>query len=153
LTAPEDSLIDIRTASAEETAALGERIAGRLAPGSILALRGGLGAGKTCLVKGIARGLGVKETVTSPTYTIISEYSGFLPLYHIDAYRLEGDDDFESAGARELIYDGGVSVIEWSERLSSSLPRDCIVVEIEINGPEGRVFHISGLDLDEPSGN
>jgi tRNA threonylcarbamoyladenosine biosynthesis protein TsaE len=153
LTAPEDSLIDLRTASAEETLALGERIAGCLAPGSVLALRGGLGAGKTCLVKGIARGLGVKETVTSPTYTIISEYSGFLPLYHIDAYRLKGDDDFENTGAGELISGGGVSVIEWSERLSSSLPRDRIVIEIEIDGPGSRVFHISGLNLDEPSGN
>jgi tRNA threonylcarbamoyladenosine biosynthesis protein TsaE len=151
LTGPEDSLIEVLTASAEETIALGERIAVRLGPGAVLALRGGLGAGKTCLVKGIARGLGVKETVTSPTYTIISEYSGFLPLYHIDAYRLEGDDDFENTGAGELISGGGVSVIEWSERLSSSLPDDVIVIEIEISGPDSRVFHISGLDLDEPS--
>jgi tRNA threonylcarbamoyladenosine biosynthesis protein TsaE len=151
LTKPEDSLIDVLTASAEETLVLGERIAGCLRPGAVLALRGGLGAGKTCLARGIARGLGVKENVTSPTYTIISEYSGFLPLYHIDAYRLDGDDDFENTGAGELISGGGVSVIEWSERLSSSLPGDAVVIDIEIKGPDSRVFHISGLDLDESS--
>ncbi|MDR1586166.1 MAG: tRNA (adenosine(37)-N6)-threonylcarbamoyltransferase complex ATPase subunit type 1 TsaE [Treponema sp.] len=151
MTKPEDSLIDVLTASAEETLVLGERIAGCLRPGAVLALRGGLGAGKTCLARGIARGLGVKENVTSPTYTIISEYSGFLPLYHIDAYRLDGDDDFENTGAGELISGGGVSVIEWSERLSSSLPGDAVVIDIEIKGPDSRVFHISGLDLDESS--
>jgi tRNA threonylcarbamoyladenosine biosynthesis protein TsaE len=125
---------------------LGERIARRLKAGSVLALRGGLGAGKTCLVKGIARGLGVKEIVTSPTYTIVSEYEGALPLYHIDAYRLLGDEDFENCGAAELLAADGVSVIEWSERLSS-LPDGVQTIEIEIRGPAVRCFHFSSPEF------
>jgi tRNA threonylcarbamoyladenosine biosynthesis protein TsaE len=79
---PGDSLAEIISSSPEETMALGARLARRLGPGSVVALRGGLGAGKTCLAKGIARGLGIDEAVTSPTYTIVSEYRGRLPLYH-----------------------------------------------------------------------
>jgi tRNA threonylcarbamoyladenosine biosynthesis protein TsaE len=137
------------SASPEETEALGERIARRLRPGSVVALRGGLGAGKTCLAKGIARGLGVEETVTSPTYTIISEYPGRIPLYHIDAYRLEGDEDFENLGGSELLSGEGVSVIEWSERIPHALPRDNISIEIAITGDRRRVFKISGMEGEE----
>jgi tRNA threonylcarbamoyladenosine biosynthesis protein TsaE len=114
--------------------AIGEKISGRLKKGSIVALRGGLGAGKTCLAKGIARGLGILEEVTSPTYTIISEYSqaSRVPLYHIDAYRLKGDDDFEALGGNEYIYGEGISVIEWSERLPLSIPPTAVVIEISL---------------------
>jgi tRNA threonylcarbamoyladenosine biosynthesis protein TsaE len=127
--------------------ALGERIARRLDRGSVVALRGGLGAGKTCLTKGIARGLGIDETITSPTYTIISEYQGRLPLYHVDAYRLEGDEDFENLGGEELLYGGGVSVIEWSERIPRSLPENTIGIEIVISGGGRRIIRISGITL------
>ena len=116
-------------------------------PGAVVALRGGLGSGKTCLTKGIARGLGVRETVTSPTYTIISEYAGELSLCHIDAYRLAGDDDFESTGAPELLGGDGVAVIEWSERIPRSLPEDAIAVTIEITGPRERRIRVAGLEL------
>jgi tRNA threonylcarbamoyladenosine biosynthesis protein TsaE len=85
-------LVKLFSASPEETRAAGERLAPHLPKGAVVALRGGLGAGKTCFAKGIARGLGITEEITSPTYTIISEYEG--PFYHIDAYRLAGDDDF-----------------------------------------------------------
>jgi tRNA threonylcarbamoyladenosine biosynthesis protein TsaE len=132
------------SASPEETIALGERIARLLGPGSVVALRGGLGAGKTCLAKGIARGLGVEETVTSPTYTIVSEYRGSLPFYHIDAYRLAGDEDFESLGGRELLYGGGVAVIEWSERIPQSLPGNTIFIEISLSAGQRRGFRIFG---------
>jgi tRNA threonylcarbamoyladenosine biosynthesis protein TsaE len=135
------------SSSPEETGALGERLARRLGPGSVLALRGGLGAGKTCLVKGIARGLGITENVTSPTYTIVSEYSGAVPLYHIDAYRLNGDEDFENTGAGELIGGRGIAIIEWSERIPHSVPPEAITVEIDITGPESRTFRI----YDEPA--
>jgi len=123
-----------------------------LKQGSVIALRGGLGAGKTCLVKGIARGLGITENVTSPTYTIISEYSARLngetaPLYHIDAYRLNGDADFENTGAGELMGDRGITVIEWSERIPHSVPPDAIKIEIEITGPQSRLFRV----YDEPA--
>jgi len=132
--------------------ALGERIASSLKPGSVVALYGGLGAGKTCLAKGLARGLGIKENITSPTYTIVSEYRACLdgrviPLYHIDAYRLNGDEDFESTGAGEFIGGEGITIIEWSERIPLSIPRDAITVEIEITGLQSRIFRVRGSDI------
>jgi tRNA threonylcarbamoyladenosine biosynthesis protein TsaE len=126
--------------------ALGEYIAGFLEPGSVIALRGSLGSGKTCLAKGIARGLGITEIITSPTYTIISEYPGSITLYHIDAYRLAGDEDFEQIGGPELICGKGVSIIEWSERIPQSLPENTITIAFEITGPQTRVIRISGLE-------
>ena len=131
---------------------MGEHFTEKLKKGSVIALKGGLGAGKTCLVKGIARGLGVAEIVTSPTYTIVSEYSARLngemvPLYHIDAYRLNGDEDFENTGAGELMDGGGIAIIEWSERVPRSIPADAITIEIEITGPQSRLFRV----YDEPA--
>ena len=130
--------------SAEETEALGESFAAGLVPGSVIALRGGLGAGKTCFVKGLARALGITECITSPTYTIICEYPRPLgpPLYHIDAYRLNGDQDFENTGAGELMKHG-ITVIEWSERIPRSIPPDAMIITIEITGPNSRKIRIS----------
>ncbi|MDR0878265.1 MAG: tRNA (adenosine(37)-N6)-threonylcarbamoyltransferase complex ATPase subunit type 1 TsaE [Treponema sp.] len=148
-------MADFVSSSPEETIALGKRIASRLQPGSVIALRGGLGAGKTCLTRGIAQGLGIEETVTSPTYTIISEYEGTLPpagtnvpggkfpLYHIDAYRLAGEDDFINIGGEELINGAGISVIEWSERIPLSIPKDAFFIDIEITGDSKRMIHLS----------
>ncbi|MCL2191908.1 MAG: tRNA (adenosine(37)-N6)-threonylcarbamoyltransferase complex ATPase subunit type 1 TsaE [Treponema sp.] len=138
-------------ASPEETRALGECLARTLKPGMVIALYGGLGAGKTCLTKGIAKGLGVTETITSPTYTILCEYVAsigdrVIPLYHIDAYRLNGDEDFESTGAGEVIGGGGITIIEWSERIPGSIPGNAITVEIDITGPHSRIFRIRGLE-------
>jgi len=129
--------------------ALGERLARGLRPGAVVALYGGLGAGKTCFTKGVARGLGVTENVTSPTYTIVCEYAASLdgrsvPMYHIDAYRLNGDGDFENTGAPEFIGSGGIAIVEWSERVPGSIPADAITVKIEITGPQSRVFRIRG---------
>jgi tRNA threonylcarbamoyladenosine biosynthesis protein TsaE len=145
LTVPEDFLIEILSRSPEETAALGERIAFFLRPGSVVAVRGGLGAGKTCFAGGIARGLGIREKITSPTYTIVCEYRGTIPLYHIDAYRLAGDDDFENTGAGEYLAGDGVSVSEGSERIPRSIPPEAVTVEIEISGG-ARIFRISGIE-------
>ncbi|MDR0322876.1 MAG: tRNA (adenosine(37)-N6)-threonylcarbamoyltransferase complex ATPase subunit type 1 TsaE, partial [Treponema sp.] len=108
--------------SPEETFALGQNIASLLSPGSVVALKGTLGSGKTCLAKGIARGLGITDIITSPTYTIISEYPASTTLFHIDAYRLNGDKDFEDIGGPEIINSCGISIIEWSERIPNSLP-------------------------------
>jgi tRNA threonylcarbamoyladenosine biosynthesis protein TsaE len=133
--------------SPEETQALGKNLACHLNPGSVIALRGGLGAGKTCLVKGIALGLGITENITSPTYTIICEYPGPIPLYHIDAYRLNSDDDFDNTGAGDYIGGEGIVVIEWSERIPCSIPSDAITVTIEITGPNERKIHIKGMEV------
>jgi tRNA threonylcarbamoyladenosine biosynthesis protein TsaE len=116
-----------------------------LSPGSVVALKGGLGAGKTCFTRGITRALGIAENVTSPTYTIVSEYRARLdgqaiPLYHIDAYRLSGDEDFENTGAGKLLSGQTIAVIEWSERIPRSIPAGAITVEIEITGPESRLL-------------
>ena len=105
------------SSSPQDTEAFGRRLASRLEPGSVIALSGGLGAGKTCLVKGIAAALGLEENITSPTYTIINEYRlnsrlDGRSLYHIDAYRLSGDEDFASTGAGECFSAGGITIIE-----------------------------------------
>jgi len=145
-------LTEYVSSSPRDTEAFGERLASRLESGSVVALSGALGAGKTCLVKGIARALGVSENITSPTYTIINEYRpGGRPdacsLYHIDAYRLNGDEDFASTGAGGCFSEGGITIIEWSERIPGSIPPDAINIDIEISGPQSRVFRLQGLSL------
>jgi tRNA threonylcarbamoyladenosine biosynthesis protein TsaE len=119
------------SSSPEETFAFGKKIGQLLGPGSIVALKGNLGAGKTVFTKGIALALGISEEITSPTYTIISEYEGKNPLYHMDAYRLSGDDEFRLLGAEDMLFGKGITVIEWPERLRS-LPEDIFMVEISI---------------------
>ena len=143
---PESALLFV-TNSPEETFALGERIAGLLSHGSVVALEGALGSGKTYLTKGIAFGLGISENITSPTYTIISEYQSSGPsLYHIDAYRLNNDRDFEDIGGHEIIYSNGISVIEWSDRICKSLPENTITIYIEITGQSSRLIKITGAE-------
>ena len=136
--------------SPEETLAAGKNLSHKLQNGSVVALYGGLGAGKTCLVKGIAQGLGITENITSPTYTIINEYANNgsradSKLYHIDAYRLNGDEDFENTGAGEVIGSGGITVIEWSERIPRSIPPGAITIHITITGPHNRLISIEGV--------
>jgi tRNA threonylcarbamoyladenosine biosynthesis protein TsaE len=128
---------------------LGRRIGKSLKKGNVIALQGELGSGKTQLVKGIASGLGIEDTITSPTYTIISEYTAAdnVPFYHIDAYRLKDEDDFLNIGGNELLSGGGICVIEWSCRIAGSLPPDTITVKIGITGAETRVIQIEGLKL------
>jgi tRNA threonylcarbamoyladenosine biosynthesis protein TsaE len=143
---------DYVSSSPQETENFGRRLADYLGPGSVITLSGGLGAGKTCLVKGIAAALGVGEEITSPTYTIINEYrlNGRLegcPLFHIDAYRLNGDEDFASTGAGDCFSAGGITIIEWGGRIPNSIPPGAISIEIEISGPQSRIFHLLGLSL------
>ncbi|MBD5441566.1 MAG: tRNA (adenosine(37)-N6)-threonylcarbamoyltransferase complex ATPase subunit type 1 TsaE [Treponema sp.] len=126
-----------RTASAEETVALGERLGAFLRPGDIIALEGNLAAGKTTITKGIARALGVDDTITSPTFCLVSEYAGKMPLYHFDVYRLQGADDFANLGADEMLYGNGVCVIEWSEKIMEELPSRTIKIKIENEAREG----------------
>jgi tRNA threonylcarbamoyladenosine biosynthesis protein TsaE len=125
-------LFDFIASSTEETVECGKRFAICLKKGSVVSLRGPIGAGKTYFAKGIAAGLGVKDEITSPTYTIVNEYMGEKSVYHIDAYRLQGDDDFVALGGEEFFGGDGVVVVEWSERISASIPYDAIVIEIKI---------------------
>ncbi len=118
------------TASPEETIELGKKIGLRLQRGDVIAMQGTLAAGKTTITKGIALSLGVEDTITSPTFCLISEYQGKMPLYHMDVYRLDGSDDFAGLGTDDMIYGEGVSIIEWSEKIMSELPAKTIVLKI-----------------------
>lgn len=140
-------MIEIISNSPDETAALGKRIANFLSEGSVVALEGTLGSGKTCLVKGITSGLGITENITSPTYTIINEYArNNLPsIYHIDVYRLSDDRDFEGTGGLEIINSDGISLIEWSERIQKSLPPEAITISLQITEQFSRLIKIYGL--------
>ncbi len=109
----------------------GEKLGKIVIPGTVIAMRGGLGAGKTTFAKGFAKGLVIDEYITSPSYTLIREYQGRLPFYHMDAYRLAGEEDFRSIGAEEFMYARGVCLIEWSERVESALPPGCARVTIQ----------------------
>ena len=136
------------TNDAEETFSLGKRLASLLEKGSVVALSGPLGAGKTCFAKGVAGGLGVKEELTSPSYIIVSEHEGFLcgtepvPVFHIDAYRLGGNDDFSAIGGEEIVFGEGVSLVEWSDRIDDFIPAWAFRVKIEINGHNKRIISI-----------
>ena len=113
---------EIKTKSAEETVELGKKIGAFLLPNDVIALTGQLGAGKTTLIQGIAAGLGVKDYVTSPTFIIINEYDGHLPLYHIDLYRIADEKAAIDIGVEDYLPSDGVTVIEWPERIESLLP-------------------------------
>jgi len=143
-------MIDIVSNSPEETISIGKRIASFLTAGSVVAFVGCLGSGKTCLAKGIALGLGIADNITSPTYTIINEYQSEKEssptLLHIDAYRLNNDKDFEDIGGDEAINGGGISIIEWSERIPKSIPENSIKISMEITSPLSRTIKIKGLD-------
>ena len=119
------------TNSPEETEALGEMLAGRLEPGTVIAFTGDLGAGKTAFVRGLARGLGIAERVTSPTFTIVNEYEGGrLPLFHFDMYRLGSADELFDIGWEDYLALGGVCAVEWSENVSDALEEGCLRVNI-----------------------
>lgn len=142
--------MEVLTRSEAETEALGARLAAVLAPGSVVAYRGGLGMGKTAFTRGLARGLGYKGRVTSPTFTIVNEYEGGrLPLFHFDMYRLEGADALFDIGWEDYLDRGGVCAVEWSELTEEALPPETVFVTIA-RSPEGenaRAITIEGVDL------
>ena len=136
--------MDFITHSPEETEKIGEALAKSLQPGTILAYRGDLGAGKTAFTRGLARGLGCKETVTSPTYTIVNEYlGGRLPLFHFDMYRLASSDDLWDIGWEDYLDREGVCAVEWSENVQDAM-EDAITVTIEKLGETTRRITIEG---------
>lgn len=132
------------THSPEETEKIGEALAKSLQPGTILAYRGDLGAGKTAFTRGLARGLGCKETVTSPTYTIVNEYlGGRLPLFHFDMYRLASSDDLWDIGWEDYLDREGVCAVEWSENVQDAM-ENAVTVTIEKLGETTRQITIEG---------
>ena len=133
------------THSPEETEALAQRLAPSLGNISVLALRGGLGAGKTTFVRGLARGLHAPDTVNSPTYTIVNEYFGDRPLYHFDMYRISSADDLYGVGWEDYLRSGGLCVIEWSELVEEALPPGHAVLELV---PEGDLIRRITLSLE-----
>ena len=116
--------------STQETEAIGEELAQKLRGGDVLAFTGSLGMGKTAFTRGLARGLGCRGRVTSPTFTIVNEYEGRTPLFHFDMYRLGSSDELFDIGWDDYLARGGVCAVEWSERVSDALPEDTIFVDI-----------------------
>jgi len=123
-------LLFIKTSAPEETAGVGEKLARFLRAGDVICLNGELGAGKTRFAQGVARGLGVAGHVTSPSFTLINEYSGRIPFYHMDFYRLENPGEIEDLGCEEYFYGNGVTLVEWAERAGQGLPGERLDVVI-----------------------
>ncbi len=137
----EDNALVLHTSSPEETKELGARLGRSLSPGDVIALSGELGTGKTCFAKGVALGLGVPPSlpVTSPSFSLVNEYEeGRIKLYHMDAYRLESLGAFLDAGLDNYFYEGGVAVMEWSDRWPQILPARSVRVSLSIEGLSDR---------------
>ena len=135
-----------RTENTAQTEALGQQLGRTLAPGSVVAFRGGLGMGKTAFTRGLARGLGCTGRVTSPTFTIVNEYRGKIPLFHFDMYRLDSSDALFDIGWEDYLDRGGVCAVEWSENVADAMPEGTVYVNIR-RSPEGenaRIITITG---------
>ena len=133
--------------SPETTFQIGKMLGEALHAGDVVALRGDLGAGKTCCAQGIAVGLGVpdRRLVTSPTFTLIQEYQGRLPIYHFDAYRLTKEEDLDELGVEEYVHGEGITLIEWAERVPSCLPEAYVDVCLEIAPDFTRAIRLSAI--------
>ena len=132
------------TNSPAETEAIGAALGKRLSPGTVIAYRGGLGAGKTAFTRGLARGLGCREIVTSPTYTIVNEYlGGRIPLFHFDMYRLRSSDELFDIGWEDYLDRGGICAVEWSENVADAM-EDPVTITIEKLGEDSRQITIEG---------
>ena len=130
----------IETKSAKETIELGNRIGKLLQAGDVIALIGKLGNGKTTLTQGLARGLGIKKRnyVTSPSFTLVKEYKGRLPIYHIDLYRIDNLQEVYDLGYEEYFYGEGVTIIEWAEKIRRLLPEEVLIINLETVDENGR---------------
>lgn len=142
-------MMQITTHSADETQALGQKLASRLAPGDVIAYFGDLGAGKTAFTRGLAQGLGITDPVTSPTYTIVNEYlSGRIPLFHFDMYRLSSSDELFDIGWEDYLARGGVCAVEWSERAEDAFDASTVRIDFRRGAQHDgwRVITITGVD-------
>ena len=141
--------LTLTVASEADTEALGRALASLARPGLVVGLIGDLGAGKTRLVRAIAEALGVDPgDVTSPTYVLIHEYASTPPIYHFDAYRLSGPDDFDALGAPEYFASGGVCLVEWADLVLDRLPSDAWLVRLAATGPTSRAVSIEAPPAD-----
>ena len=140
----EDNIMTYTTNSPAETEAIGAALGKLLTPGTVIAYRGDLGAGKTAFTRGLARGLGCSDIVTSPTYTIVNEYlGGRLPLFHFDMYRLHSSDDLWDIGWEDYLDRGGVCAVEWSENVDDAM-ENAVYITIEKLGEDSRRITIEG---------
>lgn len=129
----------------DETEEFGVKLGKALKKGDILCLNGSLGAGKTTLTKSIGLGLGVSEYITSPTFALINQYSGRLPLYHFDVYRLENVEEIYDLGFDEYFYGNGVCIIEWADKIEKMIPKEKIVIDIgKTEDLDSRIIKLSG---------
>lgn len=133
----------IKTNCERETEQLGESLAEKLKPGDVIALYGNLGAGKTAFVRGLSKGLGLTARVSSPTFTIVNEYLGKIPLFHFDMYRLKSADELFEIGWEDYLDRGGVCAVEWSENVEDAFPPEHIIVNIERTGDSTRTIEIT----------
>lgn len=139
----------LESLGAEETFRMGEMIGQKAKPGMIFCLNGDLGVGKTVLSKGIAKGLGITEPVSSPTFTIIQEYTeGRLPLYHFDVYRIGELDEMDELGYEDYFFGDGVCLIEWSSRIEELIPEEAIRITIEKDLEKGLSYRRITMDLE-----
>ena len=137
-----DTTIICRTADDMET--LGRSIGEKCRPGAVISLRGSLGAGKTVFAKGVARSLGITEAIVSPTFTLVQEYDGRLPMYHMDLYRITSEEDFQMIGGEDMLYSDGVCLIEWSEVIDAMLPENTLYIGIKVNDDQSRTVSLKG---------
>lgn len=137
--------MEIKVCNLHDTETVGKIIARNLFKGTVLCLDGDLGAGKTTLTQFIAKEFGVGENITSPTFTIIKEYEGKLPFYHMDVYRIESDEEMYDLGYEEYIYSDGVTIIEWSQKIINMLPEERINIYIKRgNNDNLRIMSVTG---------
>ena len=136
------STLVVESVTPEDTEACGERLGASLGPGAVVACVGELGAGKTCFVRGLARGLGVAGPVTSPTFALVHHYRGRLPVFHIDVFRTGSAAEVHELGLDEMLAAGGVTIVEWAGRFPALLPADAIRVSITGLGDEPRRIEI-----------
>lgn len=130
-------MIKIETHSFEETVELGRKLGRLLTPGDVICLSGDLGTGKTALTNGIAKALDITSYITSPTFTLVNEYEGKIPLYHFDVYRIADSDEMFDIGFEEYINSEGITVIEWGEQITEILPKELIKITIKKNLARG----------------
>ena len=139
--------MEYQTHSEGETEALGEILGRSLPPGTIIAFTGDLGAGKTAFTRGLARGLGIQDRITSPTFTIVNEYEGGrLPLFHFDMYRLESAEELFDIGWEDYLCRGGICVVEWSEKVSEALAGAMWIDIRQGAGDNDRVITVAGVE-------